>query len=85
MHERLQAYATTTVSYRLAQNFGGVKIWRIDRLRVLAGKNVSEFTVAYITYCSESGIWLGKILANGVSFAKNFRYTVFTWMAALKF
>ena len=35
------------------------------------GENVGEFTVAYISYCSKSGIWLGKMLANGVSFAKS--------------
>ena len=33
-------------------------------------KNVGEFTIANISYFSESGIWLGKILANHVCFAK---------------
>ena len=64
------------------------KFWRIDRFRVLAGENVGDFAVAYISYCSESGIWLGKILANGVSFAKSakvfpcqeFRYTVHMYL-----
>ena len=34
-------------------------------------ENVGEFTIVYISYFSESGIWLGKILANGVPFAKS--------------
>ena len=33
-------------------------------------ENVGEFTIANISYFSESGIWLGKILANDVRFAK---------------
>ena len=33
-------------------------------------ENVGEFTIANISYFSEPGIWLGKILANGVHFAK---------------
>ena len=33
-------------------------------------ENVGEFTMANISYFSESGIWLGKILANYVRFAK---------------
>ena len=33
-------------------------------------ENVGKFTIAYISYFSESGIWLGKILVNGVRFAK---------------
>ena len=33
-------------------------------------ENVGEFTIANISYFSEPGIWLGKILANGVRFAK---------------
>ena len=33
--------------------------------------NVGKFAIAYISHFSESGIWLGKILANGVPFAKS--------------
>ena len=33
-------------------------------------ENVGEFTIANISYFSESGIWLGKMLANDVRFAK---------------
>ena len=33
-------------------------------------ENVSDITMANISYFSESGIWLGKILANGVCSAK---------------
>ena len=34
-------------------------------------ENVGEFTIANIIYfISESGIWLGKILVNGIHFAK---------------
>ena len=35
-------------------------------------ENVGEFTIVNISYFSEPGIWLGKILANGVRFAKVF-------------
>ena len=35
-------------TYRIAQLFGGVKLWRIDRFRVLVGENVGEFTIANI-------------------------------------
>ena len=41
------------------QNSGGVKLQRINSLRVLVKKMFSE-----------SGIWQGKILANDVYFAK---------------
>ena len=34
--------------YHIAQNFGGVKLWQIDRFRVLVGENVGEFTIANI-------------------------------------
>ena len=56
--------------YRIAQNFGGGKLWRIDRYRVFGEENVGEFTIATISYSSEPGIWLGKTLANDVRFAK---------------
>ena len=45
-----------TLANRSFQSFGEEKI--------------GEFTIATISYYSESGIWLGKILANGVRFAK---------------
>ena len=32
-------------------------------------ENVGKFTIANISYFSESGIWLGKILANDIRFA----------------
>ena len=38
----------TCMEYRIAQNFGGVKLWRINHFRVLAGENVDEFTIANI-------------------------------------
>ena len=38
----------TIINYRIAQLFGGVKLWRIDRFRVLVGENVGEFTIANI-------------------------------------
>ena len=62
------------------------KFWRGKTLanrsfQSLGKENVGEFTAIYISHFSESGIWLGKILANDVSFAKVFparilRYTV---------
>ena len=39
---------TAALKYRIAQNFGEVKLWRIDRFRVLVGENVGEFTIANI-------------------------------------
>ena len=33
-------------------------------------ENVGEFTIANVSYFSESRIWLGKILANDILFAK---------------
>ena len=73
------------IIYRIAQNFGGVKLWRIDCFRALARQNIGEFTIAHISYFGESEFWLGKILANGVPFAKsakvfpqqNLRYMVY--------
>ena len=56
--------------YHMAQNVGRIKLWRIDRFRVWQG-NV-KFTIANITYFSESGIWLGKILVNDDRFTKVF-------------
>ena len=58
-----------TMRYRIAQNSGGVKLWRIDHFRVLARKTLANLQL-YISHFSESGIWLGKILANDVLFAK---------------
>ena len=55
--------------YRIAQNFGGGKLWRIDHFRVLARKTLANLQL-YISHFSESGIWLGKILANDVPFTK---------------
>ena len=67
----LQSMCSTAYIYRIAQNLGGEKLWRIDHYRVLARKTgVGEFTIATISYSSEPGIWLGKTLANDVRFAK---------------
>ena len=59
--------------YRIAQNFGGVKLWRIDRFRVFLARkmlaNLQQLALAPLV----NGIWLGKILANDVHFAKVFR------------
>ena len=55
--------------YRIAQNSGGVKLWRINRFRVLARKTLANLQL-YISHFSESGIWLGKILTNDIPFAK---------------
>ena len=60
---------TTCIPY--SAKFDGVKLWRIDCFRVLARENVGKFTIANISYFSESGIWLGKILANGIPFTKS--------------
>ena len=73
----------------MAQNFGRVKLWRIDRFMSFGKENVGEFTLANISYFSEPGIWLGKLLANGICFAKFakvfptkiWRYTVWCILA----
>ena len=36
------------IEYRIVQNFGRVKLWRMNCFRVLAGENVGEFTIANI-------------------------------------
>ena len=53
------------------------KFWRGKTLanrsfQTFSEENVGELTIAdnIISYFSESGIWLGKILANDVQFAK---------------
>ena len=56
--------------YCVAQNFGKVKLWQIDHFKVSVRENVGEFTIANISYFSESGIWLGKTMANAVRLAK---------------
>ena len=52
------------------QNFGGVKLCRIDSFKSFGKENVGECTITNISYYSEPGIWLGKILVNGIRFAK---------------
>ena len=42
----------------------------MHELKSFGEENVGKFTIANIRYFSESGIWLGKILANGYCFAK---------------
>ena len=46
-----------TLANQSFQSFGEGKCWQI--------------LIVYISYFSESGIWLGKILANGIPFAKS--------------
>ena len=38
--------------------------------QIFGEENVGKFTVANISYFSEYGIWLGKILENNICFAK---------------
>ena len=56
--------------YGIVQNFSRVKLWQINHFMKFGKENVDEFTIANINDFSEPGIWLGKILANGVRFAK---------------
>ena len=42
----LYHYKTSTTIYRIAQNCGGGKLWRIDRFRAFSEENVGELTVA---------------------------------------
>ena len=72
------------IVYRIAQNFGGVILWRIDRFRVLVGENVGEFTIANIATLVNlefGGVKYWRMvfgLPNPpiVSSAKKLRYTV---------
>ena len=56
-------------SYHIAQNFAGLKFGELIVLS-FGEENVGEFTIANISYFSEPGMWLGKILANGICFTK---------------
>ena len=51
----------------------------IQSFQSFGDENVGEFTIANISYFSESGIWLGKnkILVNDVRFAKVFYHKNF--------
>ena len=69
-HGRPAVQVANVCSYRIAQNFGRDKLWRINRYRVFGEENVGEFTIATISYSSKPGIWLGKTLANDVRFTK---------------
>ena len=48
------------------------KTWANRSFQSFGKENVGKFTNANIGYFSDSGIWLGKILANGIRFAKVF-------------
>ena len=63
---------TDTVVY--STNCSGVKLWQINRFRVLVWNifNVGKFIRLTFSYLYEYGIWLGKILANEICFAKVF-------------
>ena len=37
-------------------------------------ENVGEFTIANISYCSESGILHGKMVVNGILFTKSAKF-----------
>ena len=56
-------------SYRIVQNLVGRNLSELIVLD-FGEENVGKFTIANISYFSESGIWLGKILANGICYAK---------------
>ena len=72
------------VIYRIVQNFDGVKLWRIDRFRVLVGENVGEFAIANIATLvnlefGEVKYWrmvFGSPNPPIFSSAKKLRYTV---------
>ena len=49
-----------TYTYRIAQNF---ETLANQSFQSFGEENVGEFTIASISYFSESRIWLGKILA----------------------
>ena len=56
----------------IAQNCSGVKLWQINRFRILVRNifNVGNFIRLTFSYLYESGIWLGKILANDICLPK---------------
>ena len=53
--------------YRIAQNLGGLVNLSFQSF---GEENAGEFTIANIDYFTESRVWLGKILANDICFAK---------------
>ena len=61
---------TYLLIYCIAHNFGRVKPLASQSFYEFGEENVGEFTIAYISYFGEPGIWQGKILASGVRFAK---------------
>ena len=69
-----QLYVTCVRNYiikcQIVQNFGGFKLWQINRFMGFGEENVGKFTIANISYFSEPGIWLGKTSANGIRLAK---------------
>ena len=64
----------SSIIFRIAQNFGGVKLWRINRFRVLVRKTLANILTCY---WSGSGIWLDKILVNDIYFTKVFPAPLF--------
>ena len=46
------------------------KFWQINHFMSFGKENVGGFTIANVSYLSEPGIWLGKILVNDVRFSK---------------
>ena len=48
------------------------KTWANQLFQSFGKENIGEFTIANISYFSESGICLGKILANDIHLPKNF-------------
>ena len=40
-------YQITHMIYRIAQNFGEVKLWRIGRFRILAGKTLANTQIGH--------------------------------------
>ena len=62
----LQFGIVTVIAYRIVQTCGSLAN---RSFQSFGEENVGK-SIANISYFSESGIWLGKILANDICFAK---------------
>ena len=54
----------------IGQNSGGIKLWVNQLFQSFGEKTLWCFNILTYSYFGESGIWLGKILANDIYFVK---------------
>ena len=74
-HLLLEKFRTNCKCHHLMKILYSTKFWQGKTLmnrsfQSFGEENVGKFTIVNVSYFSEPGIWLGKILANDVLFAK---------------